>query len=120
MHNRREIGSFYENIAAKYLEKHGYTILERNYHAGRHGEIDIIAEDAAGMLVICECRYRGKGGYGNALESVNTAKQRQICRTTLYYYKKRGFGMDHACSFDVIAVSGDGTLKHIENAFDFI
>ena len=47
MHNRREIGSFYENIAAKYLEKHGYTILERNYHAGRHGEIDIIAEDAA-------------------------------------------------------------------------
>ena len=102
MHNRREIGSFYENIAAKYLEKHGYTILERNYHAGRHGEIDIIAEDAAGMLVICECRYRGKSGYGNALESVNTAKQRQICRTALYYYKKRGFGMDHACRFDVI------------------
>ena len=120
MYNRRKIGDSYENMAVQYLEKHGYRILERNYHAGRHGEIDIIAEDAAGMLVICECRYRRRNGFGNPLESVNIAKQRQICRTTLYYYKEHGFGTDHACRFDVIAISGDGTLEHIENAFDFV
>ena len=103
MYNRREIGSHFEDIAAEYLEKQ-----------------DIIAEDPAGLLVICECRYRRKTGYGDPLESVNMAKQRQICRTTLYYYKEHGYGMDHACRFDVIAVSGDGSLSHIKNAFEFI
>ena len=120
MYNRREIGSHYEDIAAEYLEKQGYVILQRNYRAGRHGELDIIAEDPAGLLVICECRYRRKTGYGDPLESVNMAKQRQICRTTLYYYKEHGYGIDHACRFDVIAVSGDGSLSHIKNAFEFI
>ena len=65
MYNRREIGSHYEDIAAEYLEKQGYVILQRNYRAGRHGELDIIAEDPAGLLVICECRYRRKTGYGD-------------------------------------------------------
>ena len=92
MYNRREIGSHYEDIAAEYLEKQGYVILQRNYRAGRHGELDIIAEDPAGLLVICVCRYRRKTGYGDPLESVNMAKQRQICRTTLYYYKEHGSG----------------------------
>lgn len=40
--NNRQIGSKYEQLAADYLKKQGYCIVERNYYTP-YGEIDIIA-----------------------------------------------------------------------------
>jgi putative endonuclease len=40
---KQKIGKIGENIAAKYLKKQGFKILERNYRK-KWGEIDIIAE----------------------------------------------------------------------------
>ena len=39
----QKIGELGESIACKYLNKHGYSVLERNY-TRKWGEIDIIAE----------------------------------------------------------------------------
>jgi putative endonuclease len=39
----QKIGEIGENVAAKFLMKHNFTILERNY-TKKWGEIDIIAE----------------------------------------------------------------------------
>jgi putative endonuclease len=39
----QKIGELGEDIACKYLTKHGYLVLERNY-TKKWGEIDIIAE----------------------------------------------------------------------------
>lgn len=119
-YNKRQLGSFYEQQAVDYLKAKGYSILERNFHAGRSGEIDIIAQDVEGTLVICECKYRTDTASGDALEAVDWRKQRQICKTTLYYYTRHGYGMEHPCRFDVIALYGDGTITHIENAFEFV
>ena len=33
--NKRQIGSKYEELAAAYLVKKGYKIIEKNYHARR-------------------------------------------------------------------------------------
>ena len=41
--NLRKVGAVGEDIAEKYLKKQGYKIIERNYHASRFSEIDIIA-----------------------------------------------------------------------------
>lgn len=41
--NNRQIGSKYEQLAADYLKKQGYCIVERNYYTP-YGEIDIIAQ----------------------------------------------------------------------------
>ena len=41
--NSQKIGELGEEVACKFLEKHGYLILERNY-TKKWGEIDIIAE----------------------------------------------------------------------------
>ena len=117
--NKREIGSKYEELAAAYLTEHGYKILEKNFHAGRYGELDLIAEDKDGTLVICECKYRSENTYGDPLMAVDKRKQRQICRMTLFYFGRHGYGMEHPCRFDVIAVYGDGTVLHIKNAFEF-
>ena len=44
MENRRKIGTNYERLAGKYLEAHGYQIIEYNFKCNA-GEIDIIAKD---------------------------------------------------------------------------
>ena len=42
--NKRKTGTFYEEMAARYLESKGYKILDRNYHC-RAAELDLIALD---------------------------------------------------------------------------
>ena len=39
--NKRSVGTFYENLAARYLENQNVMILERNYR-NKRGEIDLI------------------------------------------------------------------------------
>ena len=53
---KRAFGQWGEQTAATYLEKHGYTILVRNFHTA-HGEIDIIASKAA-VLTFVEVKTR--------------------------------------------------------------
>ncbi len=115
--NNRAVGTHYERIAAEYLVDLGYRIREQNYHAGRRGEIDIIAEDPDGTIVFVECKYRVDASHGDPLAAVDAAKQRQICRTAMSYYAHCGYGVYTPCRFDVIGIYGDGTLKHIPNAF---
>lgn len=43
MAEHNEIGRIGENITTTFLMKHGFSVLERNYHT-RQGEIDIIAK----------------------------------------------------------------------------
>ena len=40
---KQKIGEIGENVAAKFLMKHGFAILDRNY-TKKWGEIDIVAE----------------------------------------------------------------------------
>ena len=67
----------------------------------------------------CEVKYRSGPGYGDPLEAVDPYKQKKICRTMMYYYSRHGYGGDTPCRFDVIAVYGDHTIKHLQNAFEF-
>ena len=40
--NRAEVGKTGEDVACKYLKKHGYKLIERNYWK-KWGEIDVVA-----------------------------------------------------------------------------
>ena len=115
--NSRHKGTQAEDFACVFLRECGFEILERNFFA-RYGEIDIIAF-RDGVLVACEVKYRSGPGYGDPLESVDFRKQKKICRTMLYYYTRHGYSGDTPCRFDVIAIYGDDTIKHLQNAFEF-
>lgn len=116
--NKRETGRRYEDMAEAYLKEQGYRILERNYH-NRFGEVDILAV-SDGVVVACEVKYRSGRRYGDPSEAVDLRKQKKICRTVLYYFARHGYQEDTPCRFDVIAVYGDDTIRHLENAFEFI
>ncbi|WP_034284910.1 YraN family protein [Schaalia suimastitidis] len=75
---RRGLGKAGEAFAADLLEESGYQILARNWRAGHNGELDIIAQDDAGTIVICEVKTRVGTLYGTALEAVDPKKLRRL------------------------------------------
>ncbi len=115
--NKRQVGTDYEAMAARYLEQKGYNILERNYR-NPYGEIDIIAR-AGNMIVFCEVKYRKGNRYGDPLAAVDVRKQRRISKVALYYTAGRKAPENVFYRFDVIGIYGDDRIEHIENAFYF-
>ena len=116
MQNKRSIGNEYERIAGKYLEKHGYQIIEYNFYS-RHGEIDIIAKHE-GYLVFLEVKFRKDDGAGSPLDAVTVKKQRSISKCAMYYMNKKHL-QDVAVRFDVVGIQGN-EVTLVQNAFDFI
>lgn len=76
-HARQTLGATGEDAAAQFLEQRGYVILDRNWHAGRYGEIDIVAQEG-GALVVVEVKTRQGTGFGNPEDAVNKAKQAKL------------------------------------------
>ena len=110
----QEIGKFGEDIATKYLQKKGYTIIERNFSC-KQGEIDIIAKDFS-ELVFIEVKTRTSKEYGNPAEAVNEIKKKHI-ETAAEYYLYKTKQQNKFIRFDVIEVlmkNGYYTIKHIE------
>lgn len=105
-----------EIVAAEYLKKKGYKILEVNYK-NKIGEIDIIAE-AGKYIVFVEVKARLSRAFGDPLEAIDFRKQdkiRKIASLYLMTHKK----MNRPCRFDAISVLGDQEheIRHIIDAF---
>lgn len=113
--SNRNRGVRYEELAADYLERQGFQILQRNFHS-RFGEIDLIAKEGT-YLVFVEVKYRATGSGGHPLEAVDIRKQRRIGKTADFYCLRYGYGEDTPCRFDVVGIIGDEVI-HISNAFE--
>lgn len=109
------IGQSGESKVCKYLKKHGFKVVERNYHS-RFGEIDIIAENKE-YLVFVEVKARNENSIARPLEFVDGAKQNKIIKTAGAYLSSNE--TDKQPRFDVAEVFTDtGEINYIENAFD--
>ena len=115
--NSRSLGRRYEEIAAVYLQKTGYRIIQKNFYC-RQGEIDIIArQEDSSCLVFLEVKYRGRIRNGLPEEAVLPAKRRKIVAAARYFLSCHKYPEEVFCRFDVIGISG-GCLRHYQNAFD--
>ena len=103
--NNRAVGTAYEQIAGRFLEKKGFQILEYNYRCR-----------AREYLVFCEVKYRRTKSAGSALEAVDTKKQKRLYRCAQQYVAAHKIP-DAAARFDVVAIEGN-EVCHIENAFE--
>ena len=101
MYNKQEVGKLGEDLATKYLQGSGYTILERNFRC-RQGEIDIIAKDEKDLVFI-EVKTRTNLSYGNPVEAVTPIKQKHIEKATKYYLYKNKLENEYV-RLDVIEV----------------
>ncbi len=79
----RQKGKKGEDLACKYLKKDKYKILEKNFRC-KQGEIDMIAEDRAGVLCFIEIKARSREDYGSAIEAVTPSKQKSSLQQPLF------------------------------------
>ena len=112
--NNKQKGNLGEEMAAKYLRRHGYKILARQY-AVPFGEIDIVCMDRRKTLVFTEVKTRSDARFGEPREAVTLAKQKTIARVAEMYMLENHIA-GCAVRFDVVEILGD-KLNHIVNAF---
>jgi putative endonuclease len=104
-----ETGRKGEVIAAKYLWKKGYRILERNYR-GLRGEIDIIAERRERIHFV-EVKTRTTSSLGDPEDRVDSNKRDLLRQTARIYLRDFHFPPRAGTQFDVVAVMLDAKGK---------
>lgn len=119
--NNKEKGDLGEAIAAEFLERLGYTIVECKYEFGEVGEIDIVARDGE-VLVFCEVKTRTNDRYGDPEYAITRRKQRQVRYLAKAYLYQHGID-EQEVRFDVVAIMFDGhcpKIDYFKSAFDII
>lgn len=71
-----DFGARAERLAAAYLERNGWTILERNWRFGRR-EIDLVARRGC-TIAFVEVKARASATHGHPLESIDWRKRRDL------------------------------------------
>jgi putative endonuclease len=119
------VGSYGERLAAIYLERKGYLILERSFRL-KIGEIDVIALWRKSVVVFVEVKTWESliPNSGGPSDAVTLAKQGKITRTALAYLNQNKL-LDCAARADVIAIVLNAVpqsplITHYENAFDAV
>jgi putative endonuclease len=109
---RKRLGRAGEAIAADYLRRRGYAILEMNYRCPV-GEVDIVARDGE-WLAFVEVRTRRSRAFGTPEESITPAKQQKLIELAQTYLQEHDLS-DVPWRIDVVAVEMDrrGKLQRI-------
>lgn len=86
-------------MARKYLEKHGYKVIEQNYRT-RYSELDLVARKGI-WLVFVEVRTKVGEQFGSPEETLNKQKIQRLQRASLAYvavHKYKGqYRIDAVC-----------------------
>lgn len=115
--NNLLLGKKGEDIAADYLVRHGYTIVERNFRK-RYGDIDIIAQKGD-VLVFVEVKTRTSDLYGRGEEAISRVKIHHLTRSAQYYKHVKNL-KDTPMQIDLISIYLDydgetNKINHYEN-----
>ena len=134
--NTKAKGDLGEQLAAEYLEREGYKILQRNAKYC-DCEVDIIAtygdtesffarlkrwlkrdkkRPTPQFFVFCEVKTRTDDSFGSGLEAVTPYKAGRYVTAAKMFMRR--YGLENASvRFDIIEIE-DGEIRHVKNAFD--
>ena len=103
--NKAQVGKRGEQVAARYLRRHGYDVLERNLHIS-HEEIDIIAINKQ-CIAFVEVKTRtarpeDADRFSAPASAVTYTKQEHLLRAANAYLSKNTFALQPR--MDVIEV----------------
>jgi putative endonuclease len=114
---RQAFGEKGERIAARWLVRRGWRVIQWRFRNGRR-DVDLIAE-RDGLIAFVEVKARRGNGFGGPVEAVGWRKQRELSRSAKVWIDRHG-RPDEAYRFDVIGVLIEGEqvrVRHVEGAF---
>jgi putative endonuclease len=115
---RHALGSEAERVAAEYLKRKGYQILEMNFRT-RRGEIDIVCNDN-GCLVFVEVKSASKPTDINPGESIHYRKQQRLQLAATEYISTHeipGGGVRFDAIVMIATERGEWKIDHAVDAF---
>lgn len=114
---QKQLGNKGERIAAEYLQRENFQLLDKQYHT-RFGELDIVALEF-GMVVFVEVKTRTSDRFGLPEASMTPAKIERIENAGLIWLQEHPDAPDD-WRIDVISLFLDPQgqvldLKHFKN-----
>ncbi|MFF1633751.1 YraN family protein [Leifsonia sp. NPDC058248] len=73
-----DLGRRGEDVAARWFERHGYAVIDRNWRC-RAGELDLVVRREE-TTVFVEVKTRTSVAYGHPFEAITTAKTARLRR----------------------------------------
>ncbi|HQX04127.1 MAG TPA: YraN family protein [Flavobacterium sp.] len=116
MAKHNELGIKGELLAADFLQKSGYEILETNW-VFQKAEIDIIAQKDT-ILAIVEVKTRTSADFGMPQDFVKGKKIQNLVKAVDQYMTEND--LDLEVRFDIIGIvlnTHETTIEHLEDAF---
>lgn len=116
MAEHNDLGKQGERIAADFLERKGFEILDRNWHYEKK-EVDLFAH-YDDKLIVVEVRTRQSEHWEHPKETITDRKIRCIVEATEAYIEEHDINQE--VRFDVVTVmprGEDWEIEHIEEAF---
>ena len=116
MAEHNALGKKGEQLAADFLAKKGYHILERNYRYLK-SEVDIIAQKE-NVLIAVEVKTRSTPEFGDPQDFVKPKQIQSLVKVINQYVIAQD--LDVEVRFDIVAIIKNklGTsIEHLENAF---
>ena len=110
-------GAVFESVAAAFLKKQGFEIVEQNVRM-KFAEIDLVCRDGD-VLCFVEVRSRAHSRFGSPEATVDYRKQAKIMKAASAYLQ-RLYPRIPRCRFDVVAIKGsvdNPEISHFKNAF---
>ena len=110
------LGKKGEDLAADYLEQHGYIIRDRNWHCG-HKDLDLVVTKD-NTVVFVEVKTRTGNEWGDPRDFVTERKIRRIVMSADAYLRFNQVDMD--VRFDIVSIvekEGEFKVEHIKQAF---
>ncbi len=113
-HNK-VLGAEGESLACSYLAEKGFAILEKNFYAGRAGEIDLVALKER-LLLFIEVKTRSTDRFGGGLYSISLSKKKKLRASAKYFLVKHPQydSSEYTMRFDLVIVK-NGNIQYIED-----
>jgi putative endonuclease len=109
---RAALGRHGEEIAVRWLERHGMVVVDRNWRCAR-GEIDIVVRDGD-VLAFVEVKTRSGQGTGHPLEAVTAQKLGRLRRLVPAWFRAHPEHRAPSIRIDCVAVTVIGEHTGVE------